>query len=215
MYNSIISVDGYDHNHANEFNRLYWVSHCNTLVDKILQPTPDPLEANVISLPFYGYDPTLQVSADGSPPKRFDIMHVGHNWWRWREMSTCLLPAIERIRAHLDGICFMGLWWGAVPEGAKEVNLDVAFGFDSEWFQRLGITVRPAVPYTEVITAMSEGRVNIMTQRPLFRRLKLLTSKYFGRTQRQELYQTPQDQTFYGRIGPTDSLLMCLCTRVQ
>ena len=26
---------------------------------------------------------------------------------------------------------------------------------------------------------MSEGRVNIMTQRPLFRRLKLLTAKYF------------------------------------
>ena len=26
---------------------------------------------------------------------------------------------------------------------------------------------------------MSEGRVNIMTQRPLFRRLQLLTSKYF------------------------------------
>jgi glycosyl transferase family 1 len=30
-----------------------------------------------------------------------------------------------------------------------------------------------------VIAAMSEGRVNIMTQRPLFRRLKLLTSKFF------------------------------------
>jgi hypothetical protein len=179
MYNPIISVDGYDHNHANEYNRLHWVGHCNMLVDKILQPTPEPLEANVIPLLFYGYDPTLQVGADGSPPKRFDIMHVGHNWWRWREMSTCLLPAIERIRVLLDGICFVGLWWGVVPEGAKEVNLDVAFGFDSEWFRRLGIEVMPAVPYTEVIAAMSEGRVNIMTQRPLFRRLKLLTSKFF------------------------------------
>src|SRR5207249_4675465 len=54
-----------------------------------------------------------------------------------------------------------------------------AFGHDTDWFNRLGISVRPAVPYTEVVAAMSEGRVNIMTQRPLLRRLRLLTSKYF------------------------------------
>jgi hypothetical protein len=179
MYNAIICVDGYDRNHANEHNRLHWVNHCDALGDKILQPTPEPLEANVITLPFYGYDPSLQMHGKNPPTKRLDIMHIGHNWWRWREMSTRLLPAIERIRADLDGICFVGLWWGGVPEGAKEVGLDVAFGFDSDWFRRLGIEVRPAVPYTEVISAMSEGRINIMTQRPLFRRLKLLTSKYF------------------------------------
>src|SRR5262249_9445821 len=78
-----------------------------------------------------------------------------------------------------DGICFVGLWWDMIPPGAREDNLEAAFGFDINWFRRLGIQVKPAVPFTGVVSAMSEGRVNIMTQRPLFRQLKLLTAKYF------------------------------------
>ena len=39
--------------------------------------------------------------------------------------------------------------------------------------------MQPPVPFTEVIEKMSNGRVNIMTQRPLFRQLRVLTSKYF------------------------------------
>lgn len=179
MYNPIISVDGYDRNHAHEYSRTYWVNHCDTLVDRILQPTLEPIDPAVLPLPFYGYDPSRHMPKESSVPKRFDIVHVGHNWWRWREMSASLLPAIERIRAHLNRICFIGLWWGAPPAGAKEADLEVAFGFDKHWFQRLGVEVRTAVPYTKVIPAMSEGRINIMTQRPLFRRLKILTSKYF------------------------------------
>ena len=35
------------------------------------------------------------------------------------------------------------------------------------------------MPYTQVISTMSEGCVNIMTQRPLLRRFRFLTSKYF------------------------------------
>jgi hypothetical protein len=178
MYNPIVSVDGYDRNHPAEYSHTFWVTHADALADRILQPTPEPLEARVISLPFYGYD-AIWHRPHRSPPKRFDIVHVGHNWWRWREVSRCLLPAFERIRPQIGGICFIGQWWGDTPAGATESHLDVAFGFDSEWFKRLGIDVRAAVPYTDVLSAMSEGRVNIMTQRPLFRRLKLMTSKYF------------------------------------
>jgi hypothetical protein len=179
MYNPVISVDGYDRNHASEEERAWWVGHCDRLTDKILQPTQEPVSPPALPVPFYGYDPAMQMDARHSVAKRFDLLHVGHNWWRWREISTCLLPAIERIRSHVKGIGFVGLWWDMVPAGAREQNLDMAFGYDIEWFRRLGIDVRSAVPYTEMAVAMSEGRVNIMTQRPLFRRLRLLTSKYF------------------------------------
>src|SRR6202008_840272 len=50
---------------------------------------------------------------------------------------------------------------------------------DPDRFRRLGIEVRPPVAYTDVIPAMSRSRVNIMTQRPLFRSLRLITSKFF------------------------------------
>src|SRR2546426_1134786 len=90
MYNPTIAVEGYDRNHANERDRLAWLTTFDYLADKILQPTPVPCQPGVIALAFYGYDPASQV-----------------------------------------------------------------------------------------IPTMSEGRVNLMTQRPLLRHLRFLTSKYF------------------------------------
>ena len=55
----------------------------------------------------------------------------------------------------------------------------MAFHADPARFEELGIIIKPPVAYTEVIKVMSEGRINIMTQRPLLQHLKLLTSKYF------------------------------------
>jgi hypothetical protein len=179
MYNPVISVDGYDRNHASEAERAWWTGHCDRVTDKILQPTQHTLGPPALPVPFYGYDQGLVVDARVAPPKRFDLLHVAHNWWRWREVSTSLLPAIERIRPEIKDIGFIGLWWDMTPAGARDQNLEIAFGHDTAWFNRLGINVRTAVPYTEVPAAMSEGRLNIMTQRPLFRRLRLLTSKFF------------------------------------
>jgi hypothetical protein len=144
-----------------------------------MQPTFAPHEPGVIGLPFYGYDPAARIRPDAAPPKRFDLLCVGHNWWRWRQISTTLLPAIESIRARLGAIGFIGSWWDAVPVGAAELGIQSAFGTDPDWLGRLGINVEPAVPYTDVVQVMSTGRVNLMTQRPLFARLRLLTSKYF------------------------------------
>jgi hypothetical protein len=179
MYNMIVSVDGYDRNHANEHDRFQWMRRCDAVADKILQPTLTPLDPFITAFPFYGFDPSLCIAPHQAPSKRFDLLHVGHNWWRWREVSTSLLPAIEQIRPHLDGIGFVGLWWDLVPAGAQEQDLEIAFGFDEDRFRRLGIQVRSAVPFTDVVSVMSQARANIMTQRPLFRRLKLLTAKYF------------------------------------
>lgn len=179
MYNQIVGVDGYDRNYATERERLRWMANYRLLTDTILQTTFEPLESGAKGLPFYGYDPALQIGPQASPPKRFDIMHIGHNWWRWQEVSRQLLPAIELVRAQVGDICFVGSWWYAPPAGARHLNLEEAFGVDPERFRQLRVQVKPAVPYTEVILTMSSGRVNIMTQRPLLRHLKLLTSKYF------------------------------------
>ncbi len=179
MYNEIISVDGYDHNHPAAWARDFWFTNCDALVDRVFQPTLEPLEKKTTGLPFYGYHASSEMALNSVPEKKYSVMHVGHNWWRWKEVSSALLPAFDRVRPLLKDICFVGSWWGNIPDGAKEVSLDVAFGFDEDWFRRLGIIVRDPVPYTEVAATMSESQMNIMTQRPLFRRLKILTSKYF------------------------------------
>jgi len=179
MYNQVIEIDGYDHNHRGEKERARWLESYERIADKIFQPTSQPLERGVVPLLFYGYDPQLEIRAERSPGKAFDILHVGHNWWRWRQVGGLLLPAIEQIRAQVGEIGFVGLWWDRVPPWAGALGLENAFSTDVQRLRRLGIRVEPPVPYTEVIPTMSRARINVMTQRPLFRSLKLLTSKYF------------------------------------
>lgn len=179
MYNPIVSTDAYDRNYESAHIRDEWFAHYRTVSDRILQPTFTPREPGVRKLLFYGYDPAQEVPADRSPAKAYDILCVGHNWWRWRQISRELLPAIERVRPQLGDIAFIGSWWDTIPAGAAELGVQSAFGTDPEWLSRLRIQVRPSVAYTEVVHVMSTGRINIMTQRPLFRELKILTSKYF------------------------------------
>src|SRR5262249_20766508 len=175
----VVTVDGYDRNYAREHDRAEWLVHYRVVADRIMQPTFAPHEPGVIGLPFYGYDPAARIAPEACPPKRFDLLCVGHNWWRWRQISTELLPALEPIRSRLGEIGFIGSWWDEVPVGAAELGIQSAFGTDPDWLRRLRIRVEPAVPYTEVVRTMSTGRVNLMTQRPLFAHLGLLTSKYF------------------------------------
>lgn len=177
MANRVTAIEGYDRNHAGEHERAEWLAYYERLADKVMQPTFTPAEPGVIGLPFYGYDPTAQVSVPVR--KQFDVLLVGHNWWRWREVSTVLLPAVERMRARLNGVCFMGLWWDAPPPWAGALGLREAFQTDPNRLRTLRVEVRPPVPFSQVIRTMSTGRVNVMTQRPLFRRLRFLTSKFF------------------------------------
>jgi hypothetical protein len=179
MCNQIISVNGYDRNYVHEQERSKWLTFFDLLSDKILQPTSEPLEKGVVALPFYGYQPTSPARGRTCVPKMFDILHVGHNWWRWQDISDLLLPAIEKIREDVGDIGFVGSWWNGVPPACIDRDLEVAFHCSTKRFQELRIQVKPAVPYVEVIQTMSTARVNIMTQRQLFRRLKILTSKYF------------------------------------
>lgn len=178
MYNERITVDGYDRNHTTESEKKQWLTYLNLLSDRIFQPTYHPQLPGVMGVPFYGYDPRSHISATLSPDKRFDILHVAHNWWRWRDVSSRLLPALHQIRPRLDGVCFVGSWWDA-PPAVVDPNLKLAFQVEAESFPQFRIQIRPPVPFTDVIRTMSEGRINIMTQRPLFRCLRLLTSKYF------------------------------------
>jgi hypothetical protein len=180
MYNPIIALDGYDCNHASERDRQRWVASYQALADRILQPTLRPRESRVQPLLFYGYDPQVRAMQQISGhAKCVDIMHVGHNWWRWRDVSERLLPAIDRIRGSVGEICFVGTWWDAPPPWAAAIGLEKAFTTDSQRFRELRIRILPAVPYRDVIPTMSSARINIMTQRPLFQRLGLVTAKYF------------------------------------
>ncbi len=177
MYNPLLLHEDYDRNHGSERERQDWLAAYEALTDRIFQPTPRPQRRGVSPLPFYGYD-ARAVAAEGVA-KRVDIMYLGHNWWRWREVGERLLPALEQVRDRFDDICFVGQWWDAPPAWAAQIGQQDAFCVDPDRLRALRVRTLPAVPYRDVVATMSTARINIMTQRPLFRRLRLLTSKYF------------------------------------
>lgn len=179
-FNPVVVLDGYDRNYRSAEERAEWLEFYDAIADQIIKPTLAPSDdPRVTTLPFFGFDPALVMHADQATPKTYDILHVGHNWWRWNQLAEELLPAFEQIRDQVGEIGFLGLWWDAAPEWAGEEGLEPAFRLEGEAFRRLRIRTAPAVPYTEVIRAMGNGRVNIFTQRPVLAHLKHLTGRYF------------------------------------
>jgi hypothetical protein len=180
MYNPVIHVDGYDFNHRDEAERERWVEYIDALSDRILQTTlAPPRNARVSAMPFFGYNPALQVDPHAAPCKRYDILLVGHNWWRWKQVSAELLPAVEQIRDQVGDIAFVGLWWDRPPPEGPAAGPEDAFRSEPETLHRLRIETPKAVMYHDVIQTMSAARINILTQRPLLRHLRHLTLKYF------------------------------------
>jgi hypothetical protein len=180
MYNPVVTLDGYDFNHPNETARARWIGYLDALGDRVAQPTFAPLfNRRASALPFFGYNPGLQIDPAKAPPKRYDILHVGHNWWRWRQVSGELLPALEQIRDQVGEIGFMGLWWDHPPPEGPSAGPEEAFRSDPDELRRLRIETPQAVMYHDVIWTMSTARINIFTQRPVLQHLRHLTLKYF------------------------------------
>jgi hypothetical protein len=176
LYNEVVTVDGYDRNHACQAESHRWKEACERLGSRIFQPTMQPLSPRVKPLLFYGFPPDLEGPVRNKP---VDIAHVCHNWWRWKQLEETFFPALAKVRGRIGEIRFVGLWWDGVPPWASALGLSEAFRVDPPLLQRLGIEVRPPVPFTEVVRTMSAAKVNVMTQRPLFQKLGIVTSKYF------------------------------------
>jgi hypothetical protein len=179
-FNPFIQVDGYDQNFRSESEREEWLAFYDGLTDQIIKPTITPSDdPRVTTLPFFGFNPDIVMRPEQAPPKRYDILHVGHNWWRWKEVTEDLLPAFEQIRGEVGEIGFIGLWWDAMPEWAWSENLEPALRLEADAFRRLRIKTEPPCQYHEVISTMSSGKVNIFTQRPFLHHVKHLTLRYF------------------------------------
>jgi hypothetical protein len=179
-YNPFTIVDGYDRSHGSEAEREEWLDFYDALADRIVKPTIAPSgDPKVTTLPIFGFSPDEVIDPAKVPPKKYDVLHVGHNWWRWQEVAGELLPAFEQIRDEVGEIAFQGMWWDALPEWAERMGLEPAFRNEAERFRKLRIRIEPPVSFTDVIGAMSAGRINIFTQRPFLAHVRHLTLRYF------------------------------------
>ena len=175
-YNNAISIVG-DYNHPNEEVSRRWIEICDSLSDKIYQPTYHPLRPNVGTFFFHAYNPEWEVPLDFSA-KEYGMFYVGHNWFRWRPMKR-VLEAIEPVRGAIGAIGMVGHGWGSLPPWANASIIEDAYYSDPEYLKTLDIEVLPPILFGAVIEHMSKGVFTPVIYRPLFNHLKLVTCRTF------------------------------------
>ncbi|MCX4243151.1 glycosyltransferase family protein [Paraliomyxa miuraensis] len=201
-YNAPIEVDG-DYNHTSTAGRMSWVGSkwaderfgrtteyvdaeassrawiefCDSLSDKILQPTPRPRRANVGTFFFHIYDPTWETPLDFTH-KELDMVYVGHTKFRWHGMSR-VLRAVEPVRDRLGRIALVGEGWAKPSPKHTMAAFEDNFYCDRSYLAKLGVEALPPVPFSQVIGTMSRAVFNPVIYRPLFAHLEMVTCRTF------------------------------------
>lgn len=175
-YNDPISVDG-DYNHQDGLASSGWTEICDSLSDKICQPTLHPLRPNVRPFLFYAYNQAWEVPLDFIA-KEFGMIYVGHSKFRWRPMQR-VLQATEPIRDQVGRIGVVGHGWDAPPPWATPMQIEDVYLSDPAYLKKLGVEVLPAVPFQHVIGWMSKAIVNPVLLRPTFNQLRLVNPRMF------------------------------------
>jgi hypothetical protein len=171
-YNDVISVDD-DFNHADSESSRRWIELCDSLSDKIYQPTRRPVRSNVRSFLFYAYNPSWERPLDFKV-KEFSMLYVGHSKGRWRPMER-VLSSLEPVRERLGRVGLVGHGWDSPPEWATRMHIEGAYYTDKRRLERLGVELLPAVPFAQVIRTMGNALVNPVLLRPTFGRMRLVT----------------------------------------
>jgi hypothetical protein len=175
-YNKPISVVG-DYNHSSAPESRRWIELCDSLSDKIYQPTFHPLRANVRTFFFHAYNPQWEIPLDLAN-KDYGMYYVGHNWFRWRPMKR-VLQALEPIREEVGRVGMVGHGWGTSPPWANSSIIEDAYYSDGEYLRQLKVEVEPPILFGQVIQHMSRGIFHPVIYRPLFNHLKLVTCRTF------------------------------------
>ena len=175
-YNEPILFHG-DYNHRTEESSRKWRDICDSLSDKICQPTFRPRLPNVRPFLFHIYDPTWEAPLDFAG-KEFSMIYVGHTKFRWRGMSR-VLQAIEPVREQVGRVALVGEGWDNPPEWTQWLEVRNDYYVDRDYLQRLRIETMPPIPYPQVPATMSKAVFNPVMYRPLFECLEMVTCRTF------------------------------------
>jgi len=175
-YNELIRADG-DYNHRTEADRRRWSEICDSLTDKICQPTFHPLRKNVRTFLFYSYNPAWAMPLD-LRNKEYGMIYVGHSKFRWQPILN-VLRALEPIRARVGRIGLVGYGWRGLPPWASSMKLEEAYYSDAAYLGKLEAEVLDPVPFEHVIRWMSMAIFNPVISRPTFSALRLVTPRFF------------------------------------
>ncbi len=206
-YNDAICVLG-DVNHPDAAASRRWVEVCDSLSDKIYQPTLHPLRPNVRPFFFHAYNPAWEMPLD-LRAKGYGMVYVGNNWFRWRPMHR-VLEAITPIRDQIGRVALIGQGWDSpTPWGGPVVSGDAYFT-DPRYLRELSVEVIPPIRFDEVIDTMSQATFSPVIYRPLFDHLRLVTCRTFETLAANTLPLLTQDEAYVAEIYGEEALELVL-----
>jgi glycosyltransferase involved in cell wall biosynthesis len=175
-YNEPMEYGG-DYNHPTAESSRQWIAVCDSISDKIFQPTYRPRRPNVRPFLFHIYDPTWEAPLTFAD-KEFSMIYVGHTKFRWRGMSK-VLRAIERVRDKVGRVALVGEGWARPEDYMEKEENRARFYVDRDYMRKVRAEALPAVPYPLVAETISKGVFNPVVYRPLFEHLGLVTCRTF------------------------------------
>jgi hypothetical protein len=175
-YNEAMHVQG-DLNHRDRNSSRHWMDVCESLADKIYQPTLHPVQPNVRSFFFHAYDPTWERPLEFRG-KEYGMTYVGHAKFRYFPMQR-VLRAIEPIRERFGRIAVVGHGWDSMPPWASWMKIEDYFYTNQAYLRKMGVEYVQPVPFEEVIGWMSKGIFSPVIYRPLFSHLRFVTCRTF------------------------------------
>ena len=204
-YNDAIRFGG-DLNHPNAAVSARWVEICDSLSDKIVQPTMHPLRENVRTFFFHAYNPDWEVPLDFSN-KGYGMCYVGNNGRRWRALHR-VLKAVEPVRSDVGRIVLIGDSWGSPPRWTwlpADPN-----GSDPEYLRRLGVEVLPPVQFDRVIESMGLGVFVPVLVRPTFNHFRIVNPRLFETTAANTIPLFNLDAEYVAEIFGPDAVELVL-----
>jgi len=175
-YNEMIHVEG-DLNHRDAASSRKWMDICESLADRIFQPTLHPIQPNVRPFIFHAYDPGWERPLDFCG-KAYGMTYVGHAKFRYFPMLR-VLRAIEPIRDRFGRIAVVGHGWDSMPPWPSWMKIEDYFYTDQTYLKEMDVEFVQPVPFAQVIDWMSKVTLSPVIYRPLFSHLRFVTCRTF------------------------------------
>jgi Glycosyl transferases group 1 len=176
MYNDAVQVDG-DFTHPNAEASRRRIELCDSLTDKIFQPTYYPVRPNVRPFLFHAYDPAWERPLEFHH-KDYGMIYVGNNWFRWKAMYR-VLRAIAPIREKIGRAAIVGQDWAQMPWWVSSPLREQAYFTDPEYLRHLDIELQQPINVDQVIPTMGTAVFNPVLLRPVFDHFGLVTCRTF------------------------------------
>lgn len=160
---------GLDDNHsphgADAWARQFELAACPIVCPRLGSSASSP---TVVPFSYFGMPPTPDVTAQPC-----GLRYVGANWWRFEALVTVVRAFRQADARSRVEVC--GRYW----DGERRTGYEAATTTITELLDRLGVVVRPPVPFGHVVSTMSGAVVSPVLVRPVLSALGLVTPRVF------------------------------------